>query len=135
MAVVEGRSGDDDGLHNESHDLGALAIDQPSRLVKKGITPPGADPALAALEASHMCGEQHRKIGRQLPQCARGPTDAQKPVVTSGRRCRCMGCFWRILRKCYNDCIMHQSRLSGELRCTAPSRRRSCCSSAVDVSC
>jgi hypothetical protein len=110
MAVVEGRSGDDDGLHSESHDLGALAIDQPSRLVKKGITPSGADPALAALEASHMCGEQHRKIAHQPPQCARGPPDAREPVATSDSRCRGRECFSRILQPSCEDCIMHHSR-------------------------
>jgi hypothetical protein len=38
MAVEEDRPGRGDGLHSESHDLDALAIDQPSRLIKTGIT-------------------------------------------------------------------------------------------------
>jgi hypothetical protein len=38
MAVVEDQTASDDaGLHSESHDLVALAIDQPSRLFKRGI--------------------------------------------------------------------------------------------------
>jgi hypothetical protein len=39
MAVVVDRFENGDGLHSESHDLVALAIDQPSRLVKTGIAP------------------------------------------------------------------------------------------------
>jgi hypothetical protein len=87
-----------------------------------------------------MCGEQHRKITLQPPQCAQSPTNAGEPVAMSGRLCRGPEHFGA----CYNflsktaACIqaVPVRAAGGELRKTAAPRHCAHAgASAVDVSC
>jgi hypothetical protein len=78
-AVVDQTASDDAGLHIESHDLDALERSA-GAFFQKGSSA-FADPALAALEASHMCGEKHRKIA---------PAASMRPTPDSSSHARDM---------------------------------------------